>query len=109
MMRGRVFGRRYFREKITMTNVLTLSARPRRPAHKPWVGPIEAERERCLAVCLHPAARGHWGSVARTLLCETALSAEDIIDMLKNMRAETAAEIQVDLAAGLFNRSGIAP
>jgi hypothetical protein len=91
------------------SKVLAFTVRPPKAAPKPWVGPIQAERERCLAVCLHPAAQGHWGSVARTLLCETALSADAIIDSLENIRAETSAEIQVDLAAGLFNRSGAAP
>jgi hypothetical protein len=90
-------------------NVIQFAARPVKPALKPWVGPVQAERERCLAVCLHSAAQGHWGSVARTLLCETALSADAIIDSLINIRAETAAEIKADLAAGTLNRSGAAP
>jgi hypothetical protein len=91
------------------SKVLAFTVRPPKAAPKPWVGPIQAERERCLAVCLHPAARGHWGNVARTLLCETTLSAEDIIDKLQSIRADVAAEIQADLAAGMFNRAGAAP
>jgi hypothetical protein len=94
---------RYFREKITMANVLTFSARPPKQALKQWIGPIHAERERCLAVCLHPAAQGHWGNVARTFLCETAAGADEIIVRLEEIRAKVHAELKAELAAGLFH------
>jgi hypothetical protein len=89
----------------TTNRVIQFKARSPKPATKPWVGPIQAERERCLAVCLDLAAQGHWGSVARTLLCETAMSAEAIIDSMQRIRAQVRAEIDADIAAGLFNTS----
>ena len=90
----------------TDDKVIQFTARPPKPALTPWVGPVQAERERCLAVCLHPEAQGHWGNAARALLCETAMGAGEIIERLKSWRAESAAEIQADLAAGLFNTTG---
>ena len=90
----------------TDNNVIQFKARPPKPALKPWVGPVQAERNRCLAVCLDPASQGHWGSFARILLCETPLSAEDIVDRLKSLRANVAAEIQADLVSGLLNTTG---
>jgi hypothetical protein len=86
------------------SKILAFTARPPKAALKPWIGPLQAERERCLAVCLDPTARGHWGNFARTLLCETSMSAEAIIDTLKNIRAETQAEIKADIAAGTLLR-----
>jgi hypothetical protein len=87
---------------INNSKVIQFAARPPKPIRKQWRGPIEFERERCATVFLDPSSRGHWGSVARTLLCETAMSAEEIIDTLKNIRAETQAEIKADIAAGTF-------
>jgi hypothetical protein len=92
-----------------INTVIQFKARPAKATLKPWIGPIQAERERCLAVCLDPASLGHWGNLARTLLCETALSAEGIIDRLKSVRADVAAEIKADLAAGTFSKSKAAP
>jgi len=87
---------------MSINKVIQFAARPPKTAPKPWVGPIQAERERCLAVCLHPAAQGHWGKFASSLLRETALSADAIIDTLKNIRAEVRTEIEADIAAGTF-------
>jgi hypothetical protein len=81
-------------------NVIPFAARPARSAPKPWVGPIATERERCLAVCLDPASQGHWGSVARHLLCETTMTAEEIVGKLKTIRAEVRIGIEADIAAG---------
>jgi hypothetical protein len=83
--------------------VIQFAARPPKQALKRWTGPIQAERERCLAVCLHPAARGHWGSVARTFLCETAAGADEIIERLEAIRAKVHTELKEELAAGFFN------
>jgi hypothetical protein len=94
-------------QTLADNRVIQFKARPAKAATpKRWVGPIEAERERCLQVCLHTAAQGHWGSVARTLLCETAMSAEAIIDSMQRIRAEVLTEIDADIAAGLLNTSG---
>jgi hypothetical protein len=84
------------------SKVIQFAARPPKSAPKLWIGPLQAERERCLAVCLDPVARGHWGNVARILLCETALSAGEIIDRLKCIRAEVRTEIDADTSAGTF-------
>jgi len=80
--------------------VIQFAARPPKRAQKPWVGPIQAERERCVAVLLDPSAAGHWGRAARTLLCETSMSASAIIDTLKNIRAEVRTELESEFAAG---------
>jgi hypothetical protein len=90
----------------TDNQVIQFKPRPPKAATQRWIGPIEAERERCLTVCLHPAAQGNWSNAARVLLCETAMSAEAIIENLKSWRAESTAQLCADFAAGRFNTAG---
>jgi hypothetical protein len=80
-----------------MNNVIPF-ARPAKP--KRYTGPIQAERERCIAIFTAPEARGVWESAARILATETDMSAEQIVAALRSARAEVKAEIAADIAAG---------
>ncbi len=83
-----------------MDNILPFTARAPKPIKKKWVGPIEAERARCIAVLTSPAAQGVWAVAAQTMLTETAASAQSIIEFLKQTRASVHAEWAADIATG---------
>jgi hypothetical protein len=85
------------------SQVIQFRARPPKATRKPWIGPIEAERERCIEALGAPECHGHWRSAAARFLRTTDMPAGEIIDAVKAIRAEVAAEIQADIAAGLYN------
>jgi hypothetical protein len=84
------------------SNVLTFARPAPKPTHTAWVGPIEAERERCIAVFTSPHAQGTWTEMACILTRETAWSAEVIVAKLKESHDAILAEIVVDIASGRF-------
>jgi hypothetical protein len=83
-------------------NILAFARRATKPTQVAWVGPIEAERERCIAVFTSPHAQGTWVEMARVLARETAWTAEVIVAKLKEARDAVLAEVDVDIAAGRF-------
>jgi len=83
----------------TNDNVLPFTPRPKL-ARKPYVGPLQAERERCAEVFQSPFAQGAWADAARRLIFETSYPATYVIVLLKEWSDEVDAEIKADMAAG---------
>jgi hypothetical protein len=83
-------------------NILAFVRPEPKPTRSTWVGPIEAERLRCISVLTSAAAQGHWATAARTMLTETAESADYIIAFLMQERAGVRAEFEADIRSRTF-------
>lgn len=83
-----------------MSNVLHFSPRPPSPVRKPYVGPLQAERERCAEVFQSPFAQGPWAEAARRLIFETGYPSSHVIALLKVWSDRVDAKIQADMADG---------
>jgi len=84
------------------SNILAFARPATKPTQRTWVGPIQAERERCIRIFTSEYAQGPWAEMARALARETAWSAEVIVAKLKESSDETHAAIAADVAAGRF-------
>jgi hypothetical protein len=84
------------------SNVVQFALRAPKAVRKPYVGPIEAERERCIAVFLSLHSQGPWADMAKTLVRETDHDAEYIVAFIQQACAAARAEMAAEIAAGTF-------
>jgi len=85
------------------SNVLEFRSRP--PKQARWVGPIAAERERCIAIFTSEAAQGAWAEAAKVLARSTDDTAAAIVEKLSEWRTASRAELLAELARETFSKS----